>query len=184
MRDTPDRRSDGQLVHAAKDGDFGAFGELVRRHQRDAIRIAAIALGSSTGADDTAQEAFIKAHRSLHRFREDAPFRPWLFRIVTNTARNRLRHEGRQSNLRTRVAVLATSDPASPEEIAGHLADRDELVAAINRLEVADRLILAYRWYHQMTEAEIAEAMGCRRGTAKSRLSRAMNRLRLELEES
>lgn len=177
-----DKRSDAELVSGAKDGELGAFGELVRRYQRDAIGVAAVALGSATGADDTAQEAFVKAHRAIHRFRGDAPFRPWLFRIVTNTARNQLRHEHRQSGLRTRVAVLATADPVSPDEIAVQLADRKELVAAINRLASADRLILVYRWYHQLSEAEIAEALGCRRGTVKSRLSRAMERLRSELE--
>lgn len=182
MSNTLDHRSDTELIGAAQAGEFDAFGELVRRYQRDALHIAAVALGSADGADDIAQEAFVKAHRAIGRFETGAAFRPWLFRIVTNTARNHLRHERRQSGLRTRVAVLASAGVDAPDDVAAQLADRKELVAAINRLAPADRLILAYRWYHQLTEAELAEALGCRPGTVKSRLSRAMKRLRNELE--
>ncbi len=180
----PDDRSDAELIRAAQTADSAAFGELVRRHQRGAVRIAAIALGSADGADDVAQEAFVRAHRAIHRFRVGSPFEPWLFRIVTNTARNHLRHDRRQRGLTTRAAALASVGGAGPDDIAAQLADRRELTAAINRLSVDDRLVLTYRWYHQLSEAEIAEALGCRRGTVKSRLSRAMSRLREELGET
>ena len=91
-----DERTDADLIGAARAGDPAAFGALVARHQQSAVRIAAVALGSAEGADDVAQDAFVKAHRSLARFREGSPFEPWLFRIITNTARNRLRRQRRQ----------------------------------------------------------------------------------------
>ncbi len=179
-----DERTDAELIGAARDGDPAAFGALVARHQRTAVRIAAVALGSADGADDVAQDAFVKAHRALGRFRPGSPFEPWLFRIVTNTARNRLRRERRQAELALRATQTAAVEDAAPDDVAAHLADRGELLSAINKLSVDDRLILTYRWYHELGEAEIATALGCRRGTVKSRLSRAMDRLRRELEES
>lgn len=179
-----EHRSDADLVRATKAGDSTAFGVLVRRHQRAAIRIAAVAMGSAEGADDVAQEAFVKVHRSIDRFQEDARFEPWLYRIVVNTARNQLRSVSRQRALRLRVASRAAIPAAGPDEIAAQLADRQTLLDAINRLSLDDRLVLTYRWYEQLSEAEIAEAMESRPGTVKSRLSRAMARLRTELGDS
>lgn len=177
-----DDRSDAALIAAARSGEHAAFGELVRRHQRAAIRVAAVALGSATDADDVAQEAFVKAHAALDRFRADAPFRPWLFRIVTNTARTRLRGQGRQRALAIREASRAAVGGPAPDEIAVRHAEREAVVDALNRLRPDDRLVLTYRWYEELSETEMAEALGCRRGTVKSRLSRAMGRLRTELE--
>lgn len=177
--------TDAQLIDAARTGDVEAFGKLVARHQVAAIRVAAMALGSASDADDVAQEAFVKAHRALSTFRSEAAFRPWLFRIVTNTARNRLRGDKRHRALTLRTAALNPDGGNDSGEAAAnraaHLADRSQLIDAINRLRVDDRLILTYRWYDEMSESEIAKALGCRRGTVKSRLSRAMSRLRDEL---
>ena len=175
------RASESDLLAAARAGDLVAYGELVRRHQQAAIRVAAMALGSPIGADDVAQDAFIKAHRALGRFRADASFRPWLFRIVVNTARNRHRSALRHRRLVERAGRRIEPLAPGPDEIAAHRDESREIIAAINRLGPADRLILTYRWYEQLTEREIAEALGCRPGTVKSRLSRAMARLRVEL---
>ena len=183
MLDSIDERCDAELIERAQAGDVAAFGELVRRHQRAAIRVAAVALGSSTGSDDVAQEAFMKAHAALHRFKDGAPFEPWLFRIVTNTARNRIRRLGRQRALALRSGNLAVVGEPLAEEFVTDRADRQTLIEAVNRLGPADRLVLVYRWYDELSEAETADALGCRRGTVKSRLSRAMSRLRVELGE-
>lgn len=182
MIPSTDHRPDAALVAAARTGDRDAFAELVRRHQRSAVLTATFALGSATDADEVAQEAFVKAFAALARFDESAAFRPWLLRIVTNTARNRHRFTRRQQHLMLRVAAQVPVTGPAPEEVAGHRAEAEAMVRAINRLRVADRLILSYRWYEQMTEAEIAVALGCPAGTVKSRLSRAMGRLRREIE--
>ncbi len=181
MSATTEQVSDGELVAAARTGEKTAFGELVRRHQGSAVRVAAVALGSSDDAEDVAQEAFVKAHRSLHHFRDDGAFRPWLLQIVVNTAKNRQRRFSRQRNLALRVGARPEIAEPGPDEVAAHRADQAIVIGAINRLRPADRLILTYRWYEQLSEAEIAQALGCRPGTVKSRLNRAMNRLRQEL---
>lgn len=178
----PDPPTDAELISAARAGDDDAFAALVRRHQRAAVRIAAVALGSATDADDVAQEAFVKAHAALPRFRTDARFEPWLYRIVTNTARNHLRSQGRHRARALRASSLATVGSAAPEDEVVGRDERAAVVAALDRLRPDDRLILTFRWYDGLSEAEIAEALGCRRGTVKSRLSRASARLRAELE--
>jgi RNA polymerase sigma-70 factor (ECF subfamily) len=168
------------LIAAAKGGDMLAFGELVRRHQRAALRVAAIA---GADAEDAAQEGFVRAHAALHRFREGEPFRPWLLRIVANTARNRVRTSGRQRALALRAGARSTVGAEGPAEVVVGREQSERLVAALNRLGPKDRLVLAYRWFEGMSETEMAVALGCRPGTVKSRLSRAMARLRIELGE-
>ncbi len=186
---SPDE-SDHELIVAAIGGDVAAFGRLVARYQRDAVRIAALALGSATDADDVAQDAFVKIHQALPRFDLTAPFRPWLYRIVVNTARSSQRSSKRRHDLRLRAAAVGavgppgrTSTDDGPADIAEHLDQRRRMIEAINRLGSDDRLILTYRWFDQLSEAEMAEALDCPAGTVKSRLSRAMQRLRSEMTE-
>jgi RNA polymerase sigma-70 factor (ECF subfamily) len=132
-----------------------------------------------TDADDAVQEAFIKAYAALPRFREGAPFRPWLLRIVANEARNRRRSAGRRTGLAQRAAdAVGPAVEPSPEH--GYLAaeQRDALFAAINRLRDEDREVIGARFLLELSEAETAEALGIPRGTVKSRTSRALSRLR------
>ena len=168
------------MVARAQAGDVRAFEVLVARHQMVALRIAYPLVGSE--ASDVVQEAFLKAYRSLGRVRSGAPFRPWLLRIVANEASNARRSAGRRTGLVLRVRDTGSDDEApSPEEEALRHERRAELAAALARLGERDRLVLAYRWFAELSESEMAEAMGCRAGTVKSRLARAHERLRAEL---
>jgi RNA polymerase sigma factor (sigma-70 family) len=174
---------EGELVEQARRGDVGAYEELVRMYQQLAVRTAYVITGQATEAQDATQEAFVKAYYALSRFRAGAPFRPWLLRIVANEAINRRNAVRRQGRLALRVAESRSSDDAAPSPEAAALGHelRTELVAAMNRLRPEDRLVVAYRFFFDLSEAEMAEALGCRRGTVKSRLSRALDRLRREL---
>src|ERR687894_614222 len=100
-----------RLVARAKRGDAAAYAELVHAHESIAFRTAWLITGSPAEAEEAAQDAFLKAHRSLRRFRECAPFRPWLLAIVANEARNRPVGGGRRERLgvRARDAAAATS---------------------------------------------------------------------------
>ncbi len=171
-----------ELVARARRGDAAAYEELVRAHQGIALRTAALISGSAADGEDAAQDAFVKAYRALWRFRPGAPFRPWLLQIVANEARNRRRSAGR----RAVVALRAAQEPsgeAAPSPEAALLAGerRAELIAAMNRLSEDDREALACRYLLDLSEAETAAALGVRPGTVKSRLSRALERLRAEL---
>ncbi|TAK00823.1 MAG: sigma-70 family RNA polymerase sigma factor [Chloroflexota bacterium] len=161
-----------------------AYEELVRRYQDVAVRTAHV-IAPAADADDAAQEAFVKAWIALPRFRVGAPFRPWLLRIVANEARNRRRSAGRREGLAVRATIDRPSDDAAPSPEAAALAGerRASLVGAVNRLRDEDREVIAARYFLELSEAETAEVLGIPRGTVKSRLSRALGRLRAELDE-
>lgn len=177
--------SEKNLIARARAGDSTAFGQLVRRYQELAFRTAFIITANSAEAEDAAQEAVMKAYHALDRFRPDAAFRPWLLQIVANTARNRRRAAGRQAQLALRAAGnTALEAQASPEAAALAEEQRRELLAHVNRLPDGDRLAIACRYFLELSEAETAAAMGCAPGTVKSRLSRALERLRQRLKGS
>ena len=156
-----------------------AYEELVRRHQAVAIRTAHL-FAPDGDAEDAVQEAFVKAHAALGRFRADAPFRPWLLRIVANEARNRRRSAGRRAGLALRAVEDRRPDDAAPSPESAVLADerRRWLLAGINALRDEDRDVITARYFLDLSEAESAELLGLPRGTVKSRLSRALARLR------
>ena len=171
---------ESELVERARRGDHSAYGELVTRYQTLAARVAYVITASATDADDVAQDAFVKAYYALDRFRDGAPFRPWLLRIVANEAKNRKVAAGRRPTVELSAAAdRASGETAHSPEDAAVAADlRSGLVAAINRLRAEDRLVLAYRYFFDLSESEMADALGVARGTVKSRLSRATERLR------
>jgi RNA polymerase sigma factor (sigma-70 family) len=160
-----------------------AYEELVRRYQDVAVRTAYVVAGSADDAEDAAQEGFVKAYNALARFRTGAPFRPWLLRIVANEARNRRRSAGRRATLAVRVAEDRPSHDAAPSPEVAVLAQetRDALIFALNELRDEDREVIGARYFLDLSEAETAEALGIPRGTVKSRLSRALGRLREQL---
>jgi RNA polymerase sigma-70 factor (ECF subfamily) len=173
-------------IERAQGGDAGAYETLVRQYQDVAFRTAFLITGTAAEAEDAAQEAFVKAWYALGRFRPDAPFRPWLLRIVANEARNRRTAAGRRVNLALRARERDPNGDAapSPEAVALRSEQRAMLLHAINRLREEDRLVIAYRYFFDLSEAEMATALDCARGTVKSRLSRALGRLRDALRAS
>jgi RNA polymerase sigma factor (sigma-70 family) len=174
---------EGALVERAKQGDIDAYEELVHRHQLAAIRLA-WAIGAGADAEDAVQDAFVKAFAALGRFRPGAPFRPWLLRIVANETRNRQRRAGRQARLALRETGARPSGDAapSPEEAVLDRERRRRLLAAVESLPERDRLVVACRYFAELSEAETASALGWPIGTVKSRLSRALARLRPVVE--
>lgn len=152
----------------------------MRRYQVLAVRAAYVVAGRAE-AEDAAQEGFVKAYLALSRFRPGSPFRPWLLRIVTNEARNRVRSARRREALALRAAAVSGDAAPSPETAAMEHADREELLASVERLPAADREIIAYRYLLGLSESETAEALSVPSGTVKSRLSRALTRLRTEM---
>ncbi len=168
-------------------GDAAAFGELIARHHTSALRLATVILGTSTGTDDVMQEATIRAWRQKQSIIADLGFRNWYLRVVTNTARNSRRASWRRSNLEMRAAVSEgtlspNTGPADPAELAVKSSEREIVLAAMNQLKRNDRTVLALRFFEQLTETEMAGVMDCSPGTVKSRLSRALVRLRKQIE--
>jgi len=174
-----------QLVERARRGDAAAFEELVVAHQGIAFRTAYLFARNAADAEEAVQDAFVKAHRALRRFRAGAAFRPWLLAIVANEARNKRRSAGRRAGLALRVRELGAREEdrfggAAPSPEAALLAGegREQLLRAVESLREDDRDVIACRYFLELSEEETASALGLRRGTVKSRTHRALERLR------
>ena len=163
--------------------DLDSYDQLVREHQGIAFRTAYVITGSAADAEEVVQDAFVKAYRARGRFRSGAPFRPWLLAIVANEARNRRRSSARRARLSLELAEERPSGGAAPSPAVALLAreERAELLAAVDRLGEEQRAAVACRYFLGLSEAETAAVLGCRPGTVKSRLSRALARLEEEL---
>jgi len=174
---------DAELIELARNGDVRAYGELVERYREPAFRLAVLVTKSAAEAEDAVQEAFVKAYYALGRFRDRAPFRPWILRIVSNEARNRRRSARRREGLALRVAEDRPSGGAAPSPEAAVLERETSraLLEAIGRLPERERLVIGYRYFLDLSEAEIAAVLGVRPGTVKSRCARALAHLRARL---
>ena len=179
------------LVARAKEGDADAYAELVTKHQTMAFRTAWVITGSAAEAEEAAQEGLLKAYRALGRFRLGAPFRPWLLTIVANEARNRRVATTRRERLTRRVQEDGAAEERrpggavpSPEAALLDSEQRRRLLEAIGELPERYRLVVACRFLLDLSEEETATTLGLRRGTVKSRLSRALARLREEVADA
>jgi RNA polymerase sigma-70 factor (ECF subfamily) len=169
-----------ELVDRARAGDLNAYEQLVERYTSVAFRTAYLITASPDDAKDVSQEAFIKAFRGLPHFRPGAPFRPWLLQIVANEARNMRRGWARRANLSLRVADQSRQGDAasSPERLVLASEERVELLRAVNSLREEDRLVVSCRYFLELSSEETAAVLRWPEGTVKSRLSRALERLR------
>ena len=176
---------EAELVERARHGDLEAWETLVRTYQGIAFRTAYLLAGSAADAEEAAQDGFLKAQRALARFRRGAALKPWLLRIVANEARNRRRSAGRRERLVLLAAAEARPGDAAPSPEAALLAREEQtrLLAAVERLPDDHRDAIACRYLLDLSEEETAAALGVRRGTVKSRLARALARLRESLED-
>lgn len=171
--------SDDDLIARAQSGDAAAYGDLVRRYQDLAFRTAWVILRHEQDAQDATQTAFLKAWQALPHFHRHEPFRPWLLRIVANEAKNR--RDSRWRWFRTHVfdaRMPELSDGDDLDVLVSRSETSFELLAAISRLAEQDQRILLLRYALDLSEAELAVTLGIPRGTVKSRLHRALNRLR------
>jgi RNA polymerase sigma factor (sigma-70 family) len=171
---------ESDLIRRAQRGDAHAYEELVNAYQGIAFRTAYVIARNASDAEDAAQDGFVKAWRALGRFREGAPFRPWLLRIVANEASNRRRSAGRRAGLALRAATQEPSGDAAPSPEAALLSSeqRSTLLAAVEQLPEEQRSVVALRYFLGLSEAEVAETLAIPQGTVKSRTARALERLR------
>jgi RNA polymerase sigma factor (sigma-70 family) len=178
---TDEQTTDAEAVARARTGDQDAYALLVARHSALAHRTAYL-LGAGDEAEDVVQEAFVKAYRALASFRDGAPFRPWLLRIVANETGNLHRGSRRRRSLELRLAEPDV-DPVEPEREAVAADARARLLAAVNAMSDRDRQVLTCRYFLDLTEAETAQVLAWPRGSVKSRLSRAIVKLRRVLPD-
>jgi len=181
----PSDPSDAELMARVRTGDRDAFAPLVTRYGDDLVAYLARLTGSPERAEDLAQEAFLRLYRAAPRYRERGRLAALLYRIATNLLRSEERRARRWRSLRPALDVHVERDgretePGAPQRL--HRAEmRRRLAAALARLPLALRAPLVLFEIEDWPQREIAQALGCREGTVKSRLHRARRRLREEL---
>lgn len=191
---SPDQsEDDATLVKGVQTGDTAAFDALVIRHKDRVFNLCYRLLGDPQEADDSAQEIFLKVFRSINRFRFEAAFSTWLYRIAVNTCKNRLKSsEYRQKKMTIRLEKIGNPDTGTPpREIRddgnspGNHVERKErmrqIQEAVNALPPDQKTVVTLRDIQGFSYEEIADMTGLNLGTVKSRLSRARLGLREQL---
>lgn len=175
---TPDRLDDEKaLVLAAQRGELDAFSELVRRHQRRAYAVARAIVLTHEDAEDAVQDAFLHAHRALHRFLPDQAFGAWLHRIVANASLDiTRRRKVRDADDLPETIASPFRDPAETDEL------RLRLRAALERLPERQRAVIVMHDVEGFKHAEIGKMLGIPEGTARSDLHYARSALRRLLD--
>ncbi|NLX09560.1 MAG: RNA polymerase sigma factor [Chloroflexi bacterium] len=171
---------ESDLIDRARRGDSEAWETVVRQHQTPAFRLAYLLLGDADDAEDVAQEAFLRAFQKLDRFDTRRAFRPWLLSIVANLARNHRRSAGRYLAALRRFYHSEPEQDRTPGVEQGQLQQWEAQVLwqAIRRLRHDDQQIVYLRYFLELPVEEVAEALNIAPGTVKSRLHRALERLR------
>lgn len=181
-------QSDEQLVVAFLDGDQSAYKTLIERFHADLLRFLYRLVGDQAAAEDLFQDTFLQVYQSAGTFDTSRTFRPWLFTIAANKARDYLRKRSRRRTLELSAPVaggrangdgatfvdLMQIDIPSPEQIVD-LAERDRLVqTALDGLSPTLREILLLSYFQRLSYQQIADDLGIPLGTVKSRLHAAV----------
>lgn len=169
---------ESKLIQRATQGDAAAWEPLMLAHQEPVFRLAYLFLGDADDAEDITQETFLRAYHNLKRFDSTRPLRPWLLSIAANLAKNRHRSAARY------LAALTRSFRAEPpasidvENHTEHNQDANQLWNAVRHLNADDQQVIYLRFFLDLSTAEAAQALDVAEGTVKSRLNRAVGRLR------
>lgn len=168
------------LVRRATDGEAAAWEPLVLAHQEAVFRLCYLLLGDPDEAEDAAQETFLRAWNYLKRFDPARPLRPWLLSIASNLASNRRRSAGRYvaALMRAFRDEPSASTRSGIEERSAQKMEASELWKAVQSLSLPDQQIVYLRYFLELSVAETAQALDVPEGTVKSRLSRALEKLR------
>ena len=169
-----------ELVALAKDGDRQAFDELVRATHAETYTLALRLTGNEEDARDVVQEAYLRAFRGLKRFRGDAQFSTWMYRITANCAAT---HTGRRAKHRHEslddLEVAADEQSAADPVLSAEAGDlRNQLTAALEDLPPKLRQVVVLRDIYDLPHEAIAAELGISETAAKVRLHRARKKLR------
>jgi RNA polymerase sigma-70 factor, ECF subfamily len=172
-------RDEASLIRQARRGSADAIEALVRRHWDSAHRAAFLIVHDASAAEDIAQEAMLAAVRSIDGFDRRRPFRPWLHRIVVNRSLDWLRARARRPEVSVEVAgpvAAGAGEPDRPDALS------DELMRALGALEPDERALIVMRHLLGYRSSELAHMLDLPAGTVRTRLARALKRLRELLE--
>ena len=182
----PDGATDEQLIEAYREGDNASFATLVGRYQRELFHFLVRFLGNRAAAEDVFQEAFLQVHQSAHQFDLSRRFRPWLFTIAANKARDLLRSQGRRPTTPLQANINSGDDDSGEfidlmqamTDLPDTALQKEELQRSVQRAVMAMpehlREILLLSYFHQFPYKQISDILGIPLGTVKSRLHAAV----------
>lgn len=181
-----------ELVRQAAHGSTAAFEQLVLTYQTQVYNLALRMAGNPEDALDLSQEAFLKAWRGLSSYRFDSAFSTWLYRLTSNVCIDFLRRQKKQKSIPLQFTdedneerELSVPDPApGPEEALLARSEREQVALALSRLEPEYREALTLRVINGLSYTEIAQILGIREGTVKSRIARAREKMRAAMQKS
>ena len=187
---------DSALIARAQAGERAAFDVLVRRYDRDVLRLILRVVHSQEQAHDLYQEAFLRIYRNLHLFRLESSFYTWIYRIVTNVCLDHLRRRRSRPEDQAPVtqADASRTQPvdffdsqrdtqANPEQRLLGKEIGERIDAALQQLSPRERMIFEMKHYQGLKLRAIGEALGTSEETVKNSLFRATQKLRLQLQE-
>jgi RNA polymerase sigma-70 factor (ECF subfamily) len=165
-----------EQIRLARQGNHSAWETLMRAHQEPVFRLTYLLLGDPDEAEDIAQETFLRAYDALKRFDPERPLRPWLLRIASNLAHNRHRSIGRYLAALTR---FARQDPDGIKSIIMQPGDSSQVLwQAVRQMAKPFQEVIYLRYFLDMSESEMVDTLEVPAGTVKSRLHRALSKLR------
>jgi RNA polymerase sigma-70 factor, ECF subfamily len=170
-------RDEASLIRQARRGSADAIEALVRRHWESAHRAAYLIVHDAQAAEDIAQEAMVAAVRSIDGFDRRRPFKPWLHRIVVNRSLDLLRARARRPEVSVEVAGEASGAASAASDSLS-----DELMRALAALDPDERALIVMRHLLGYRSPELARMLGLPAGTVRTRLARALTRVRDQLE--
>jgi RNA polymerase sigma-70 factor (ECF subfamily) len=166
------------LIRRARQGSHEAYRLLVERHMKQAYNVAFGFVNDHDGAEDVAQEAFVRAYRSLPSFRGEAEFGTWLYRIVTNLALNRVKQRKARSDKEVSMESAAAHGAVSPDPAHEQPDLRIHLERALHELPTLQRAVVILRHIEGLSTAEVSTILHCSEGTVKTHLFRGLQKMR------
>lgn len=177
-------RTDEELARGIQRGEADALTHLVERHHSPLLGFLYRMTGGDRAlAEDLAQEAFLRVLRSIDQYAYPRPFKPWLYGIATNVARDYFKRAEMRHTDSMPDGEIGTDDAPRPEEALLSEDEARRVAAAVKDLPAHQREAVILRYYQDLSLAEIADVLGVPTGTAKSRLSLGLRRMREALEE-
>lgn len=179
--------ADDRLLERSKAGDVEAFAQLISQYEKKVYTIAYRFMGNHEDASDLAQEAMLKAYRSIKKFRGDASFKTWLYHITANVCRDELRRRSKRRETSLDEPLFFENDEVPkqtadwtnvPERVYENKELQGYLHGLIKALTPEYRMVIVMREIQGLSYEEIARQLDCSLGTVKSRLSRARKALK------
>jgi RNA polymerase sigma-70 factor, ECF subfamily len=172
-----DHRADHSAVRAVLDGDRRAFGTLVDRHLPAVVGVVSRIVCNRADAEDLAQDTFVRAFQRLDQYGQAHSFRNWLLKIATNLALNHLQARRRERNRYPRIAE-DRPECVEPIEDGPELPSPREWQHWLSKLDEPQRAAIVLFHFHELSYAEVAEALDVPINTVRTHLHRGRRRLR------